>query len=757
VQLLNCWFARLRNELEFAVAALLAPIVLGCADDTVLTDVIKNRRAGLTPMVIEGELLGNVYEAGARTSSVEFYLELSPDAQTQGRLVGINDPVIWIDPAQPGWQIEFWDPGTNENGGCGTLDNYLAGNATARADEIHATGPGQSPTGKERHCVRPGTYAARLWSGGVGATLVKQFLLDYEQIATMPSGSPQAVTNGSETEYIAALDYKPQAGPNSIHDFFLNFDVTAGSWSDSAVLHIQNAGANPFLTTFADTLTPGGFNSEYFRFSVGQSSSNWPYDSRGDQLTRFYWGTNVPLSTPSNYTSSHSGGKLLHVHRYGSEVSSATQVVTGIDLMRPDEAPASAPQFTRTIDVQPAPLGPDACIALENDRTWQNTDQYLTVGCSARGSNVHYRWQFESGGPWTAFSPDTLIDFAGHNSTGAQTVSIEVKNTSTGLSSITTQPLSVQAGQVTLTGNTFVTVKTSYTYTSNQSMHWFERFAPNLAWGVATINASTSFQRIWPAGDYTVALRQQQNASGELRRGRLNITVCTVPGCLLASMIGAQSSNDDWPLFGGGPVMTWSSAGAARATRFYDLLGGHEGETSFRERAGLLFSSGSTVTRLDGGQLGWRLRANNPQWRASEFSVSPPPGSSGFVFGLAIDFDLGRNAADDWSGFDGSRGVLYAVDSDGSAAGLMLRAGTANALASVVQYGAKRFAPTQPADLFRVQRRSGRDLLGVRDDVQFLVSAAPIDRPATYTVVLLKGGSLAELTATADVALTYLR
>jgi hypothetical protein len=336
-------------------------------------------------------------------------------------------------------------------------------------------------------------------------------------------------------------------------------------------------------------------------------------------------------------------------------------------------------------------------------------------------------------------------------------VSVEVKNTSTGLSTVMTRPVSVQTGQVTLSGNTFVTVKTTYTYTSNQSMHWFERFAPSLAWGVATIDTSASFQRIWPAGDYTVALRQQRNVSGELRRGRLNITVCTVPGCLLAPLIGAQSPSDDWPLFGGGPVLTWSSAGAARATRFYDLLGAHEGETLFRERAGLLASSGATVTRLDGGRLDWRVRANNPQWRASEFSLSPPPGSSDVVFGLAIDFDLGRDAADDRSGFDSGRGLLYAVDSDGSAVGLMLRAGSANALASVVQYGAKRFAPTQPADLFRAQRRSGRDLLDMRDDVQFLVSAAPVNRPATYIVVLVKAGSLAELTARADVALTSLR
>lgn len=644
-------------------------------------------------------------------------------------------------------------------GGCGDLATYLAGTVSARALESHRPGPGQPlPSTPEAHCIRPGKY--RFSVAG------KTFLIDYLQAATDGAGATLLVTNttASTQEMVEAVAYQDNL---PFWDYIVHVDLTSpGPFTDTPVLDIENALTNPKKTTFVNQAAPSGTEQDTFRFSAARSQSSWNLagssEPAGRMLARLYLDYDANRSVVTNYYDPRS--KLpplpvIRVHTLGDSVRQSRFVTVALEIMRPDEFPDD-PSHVVTRSVYINRLSPIACSSVEALTTWRTTDQYLMASCSARGPEIRYRWQFDAGGPWTTYSPDTLYDFLGHSNPGNHQVSLQVLSTSTNRSSIMTRAITAQSGTVTLNGPTYITDKGTKLYSSSILGQWFERYNPDLRWNPATAYAYTSMTRIWPAGDYTIELRQQDSTLSLIKRGRLHITICHANPApcqpLSAPAIAGSATSDSFAdVFGAGPWMTWRNFGAPQMVRLYDLAGFHDGRTPFADGSWLA-QDGSLSNIISGMGLSWRhLDLNLPGVRPVAFELSNTTPSGGLAFGLAVDPDLGSDPADDQTGFDSTLGLVYVWDAS-RAVGFLLREGSNDALKSVQQFGVGRWSPASPVEAWSAQRTAGVNLISGKRDVQLLLSAAADLTPARYTFVMIQGATPSDVRAKASGAIAVL-
>lgn len=323
----------------------------------------------------------------------------------------------------------------------------------------------------------------------------------------------------------------------------------------------------------------------------------------------------------------------------------------------------------------------------------------------------------------------------------------------------------VRDSVVTLSGRLFITDKANNLYQAklnsgpdSLSGWWFERWNPDLHWYPATAEPRYSMNRIWFAGNYTVELRQQDSTAARVRRGRLSITVCNPCGDLLLAAPGSTPTPDQsWSLFGGGPWLSWGTDWARDVVRFYDLQGMPDAPSRFTENSWLDSPGGSEDVSGAPWGVEWRPRPLSlPDARAFDFSTTSPGGAVPYAFGLALDPDLGRNAADDRAGYDASRGLVYVYDGERALGYLLRDASGADALASVQQYGLARRGPVTRQEAWAAQRAPGVRLLPGSSDVQLLLSAPVRRDAATWTLVMVRAGDVAGLQARADTALAAL-
>lgn len=702
----------------------------------------------------EEELFGEIFENGAPTTATNHYVILAPaGAATLGRLHlhQSSDDEMWANPAAVhmfGW----FDPAGG--GGCGSLTTYVQNDSSKREAEIHSPGPGQQPAGKERHCIRPGTYD---FSGNTA------FRLDYLQLATTQLGASVAVNNGTAgvTEYLENPTYEERFSAFDWFDLVLNRDLTPGTWQDTLVLDIDNSLGNPTTSVFTNDDHPSGTENDWFRFSVARSSSTWNLRSQGRFLARVYFDFDRSKSHSTNYFDPRGSGHVMRHHRFASHVDQSRTAVVALEIMRPDEEPDDTVNVA-TRSVQITRTTPWPCATLEAATTWTMTDQRFNASCSTRGPTIRYRWHFGAGFNWTPYSADTLYDFAGHATSGPQNVVLQVLNTSSGLSSTTPQPVTVNPGVVSIDGPTYIMSKQVNWYHSNISGYWFERWDPDPRWYSASSTPRDSLGRIWYAGDYTVDLRHQDSTVIQLKRGRLHIVVCIshpeecIPLAASAHRSGVGSDAVmSWGLFGGGPWLSWGSAAAPTVARLYDLLGMHDDDSPFT-RATWLDSAGNGAFARAPIGLSWQAHPLGlADTRAYTFTVTSP-GDRPFVFGFALDPDLGGNPADDVTGYDAGRGLVYVYDGE-RAIGYLLRdrAGT-NALVSIQQFGLRRWAPTLDGDAWAAQRAQGVHLLPGASDAQFVLSAAQASTGGAWTFVIVRAPTVAALRTKADSAIEAL-
>lgn len=121
-----------------------------------------------------------------------------------------------------------------------------------------------------------------------------------------------------------------------------------------------------------------------------------------------------------------------------------------------------------------------------------------------------------------------------------------------------------------------------------------------------------------------------------------------------------------------------------------------------------------------------------------------PANPNNHIVGFAWDPDLGY-PGDDSSGYDAETGLLYAYDAS-RAVGMVMRRAGKNAVESVHQFGARRFAPDSPRVLGELVHDPTVDLLGGVDDVQFVVgSSVQGSANAAMTVFIIRAPDLPTL------------
>ena len=403
--------------------------------------------------------------------------------------------------------------------------------------------------------------------------------------------------------------------------------------------------------------------------------------------------------------------------------------------------------------------GLDPCFDEENTSTSRYVDQFLEAEaiCGTTGSGYQYRWQFEDGGTWTSYSTNPKYELSGHSSSGTDTVTLDVKKTATGDTALVSKEFSVGSTIISLTGPTYVTDKLLKTYTASQTGNWYERFNPDQyeSWGYATSTNSSTYNRIWAAGEYDVALRNTKTVSGELRRRRLDVEVCyqcspeeIIAGPGLGAILQDGTSGDDWGIFGAGPWIVGGTEEIPELARFYDLTGLHDEGTPFAEGSWLGGDGGVAEDSRGRWQVKWtKLRSTDPDVLGFEFTVTPRTGGD-YEFGLAIDPDLG-SPVDDESGYDPTRGMVYTLDRS-MAVGLLLRGSGSDALSTVREYGARTLAPRAERDAWSATRDVGIHLATGPDDVQLILSADQVAGTTSWQLWIVRGSTVNEIETLAD-------
>jgi len=397
--------------------------------------------------------------------------------------------------------------------------------------------------------------------------------------------------------------------------------------------------------------------------------------------------------------------------------------------------------------------------------TWLHADQYISAGCSTLGATKRYRWYGAGDVALTGWSSDTLFDFLGHASTDTQIVILKDSNTTTHATSRDTLTFTVSDGRVVLSGPTFVVDKAKklYVASADGQRHWgkwYERYDDGPQWYAASAYDQDTLLRRWPYGDYTVTLRQHKY-TGVLKRGRLAITVCSIPGCAPNAPVAAGAPEGGeatvWGLFGAGPWLGWGSPDLGRTLRLYDLWGAPDRLSPFGGSGWLLDEGGSLVDPVTDWEVRWMPRELGlSEVRAFDLTTTNPR-ARGAVFSMAVDPDLGTHGGDDAASYDAGLGLVVA---DGeTAVGLLLLGadGGDNALVSVQEYGVGRWAPAVSAAAWAAQREAGIHLRGTPGDVQLLLSAAPADGGGTWTFVVLRGTTPAAVRARAEEVYRALR
>lgn len=696
----------------------------------------------------EGEFIGEVWDDSQPSTASDLWFELIPaDQETSSRLSGtIFSQTLWLDPGSD-LPIEYFDP---EAGGrylpdpnevcAGSRATYLAGDFSNAGSEVHPSGPGQGvPSGPETHCVVPGQYEARLWDGAPETgTLLKSLFVDYLALdgATASVGGKTAVIEAPEFDENTTTDW----GDLVIH-FHLN---PPGGYSDTESLQIENAGDDPYKSSFSSQANPTGTVTDWFRYRTDQSSTTWGLDDRGTHLIGLWWRSNSPDDRSGFFD--HGEGTVLRIHQYEGEVTPPTTVVAGVEVKRPDEDPESSPTVTKSISIIEETV---ACFTEDATSTWLVTDQVFDAGCS-EGGDLEYRWDTGSGyGAWT---DDPVLEFFGHASGGGKIVKLQVRDLAQ--SPVTTgteeKPFSVSSSAVSMSGPTYVTDKQLKTYTSSVTSDWYERYLSegSTAWYL-TLNSASTYNRIWPAGEYTRRLRAEKSSPSPLGRRFLDVEVCheSISGCgvqfavLPGSGAGATATLErDWHLFGMGP---WINTGE-EVTRFYDLTGLHESGSPFADLSWLGEPSGLAEDPAGRFTIEWeRVETKDPDIRTVELAVTPR-GSGSYRFGLAIDPDVGASPADDRSGYDPASGLVYAHDA-ADAVGFVLEGDANRRIAGVDQYGVSDFAPRNEGAALDAGRSNGVRLLQGEDDVQFIVSGDEISGPSTWRLTIVRAASVREL------------
>jgi hypothetical protein len=312
----------------------------------------------------EGELLGDVLQNGVPTTDPGYHITLEPWDSATGQRVGEHwSGEEWVSPNRHGGRstmFDWIDPRATD-GACGNIRDFLLGNYDARGNEVHWNGPTSPPSGKERHCIRPGSYVLTLTKND---TTVRSFRVDYVP-ERRDSGGSVVIADSAAQEYIEGTDYNDTT--YTWEDLWVVFDLQASGGWDVARVRADNGGADPYQNrTFTGDPAPAGGKYDYFRVSSRTSTSSGT--GFGRLLSRLYWDAGEHPERGTGYYDSHSQAYgLIRIHQF-VEVQQSGTYQLGLETMRPEEPPANSPAVTLGVSISvsqpPPPLvnvvtGPD--------------------------------------------------------------------------------------------------------------------------------------------------------------------------------------------------------------------------------------------------------------------------------------------------------------------------------------------------------------------------------------------------------------
>lgn len=319
-------------------------VLVGCAEPET---AVSNRSVPTADLSLnvagEGELFGNVYgSSGQKAANVWVKLVPAPGSQPS-LLHGTPAAIEWADTASNrNFMFDWADPANTAR--CGTLAAYNRNNLDARQDEVHRPGPGQAvPSGKEMHCIRPGTYTISFSHNSDGSAPFWTQVVDYLQV---PGRIAVSNLTAGLTEYVEYPEYSGSF--SGLTD--LNVDYTAASPASHAdTLDVENAGSSWDDTTFTDNPAPSGTPADWFRFSVARTRSSW--NGRGRYLARIYFDYDRDRTKRTHFFNSTSAGyTAIRPHTYLSESGSVT-VRAGLEVITPGQAAPDVASTFRTIAI----------------------------------------------------------------------------------------------------------------------------------------------------------------------------------------------------------------------------------------------------------------------------------------------------------------------------------------------------------------------------------------------------------------------
>lgn len=362
----------------------------------------------------EGELLGALYLNGAAITDSGYTVDLlAADPATLNRLHFYSGS-MWVSPGGhngQGYMFAWIDP--RHQGHCGTEYQYVSGDTIDRGVEVHWPTRTTPPSGKEKHCIQPGTYWLTIYHN-VG--IYKQFLVDYvpemraENAFLWIYDATALVSEGIEKQNWDDTSYEH-------HDLHVRIDVGTPGYSDTPVLYADSAGANPYAnTTFTDAPSLSGTHHTWFRVSSVASTSSEPSQPQGRLLSRVYWDSAGNLQDNTGFWDSHSNEGVIRIHQFMSDTLTTRNYVVGLETMRPDEQPRTTPEVTRIIAIQAPPPPPpppfdsvhvSGSLSVKPNQTceWD----LLTYGGV---SPFNYTWYVKQGIKWILVGSDVALNLA---------------------------------------------------------------------------------------------------------------------------------------------------------------------------------------------------------------------------------------------------------------------------------------------------------------------------------------------------------
>jgi hypothetical protein len=133
----------------------------------------------------------------------------------------------------------------------------------------------------------------------------------------------------------------------------------------------------------------------------------------GRLLSRIYWDSAGDINDQTGFWDSHSADGVIRIHQFMTDTMATRNYVVGLETMRPDEQPRTAPEVTRIISIQGPPPPAFDSVHVGGPRTVkpnQTSCEWETYTYGGQ-SPFNYRWYLRIGTSWKLIGLDRILDW----------------------------------------------------------------------------------------------------------------------------------------------------------------------------------------------------------------------------------------------------------------------------------------------------------------------------------------------------------